>query len=70
MSKKEQVEALYSKFRQYTETAEQHEFPYLLQYDMIISPGYEDLQNNWNEEHADSFIRGVSKLLKHLGIEV
>lgn len=70
MSKKEQVEALYSKFRQYTETAEQHEFPYLLQCDMIISPGYEDLQNNWNEEHADSFIRGVSKLLKHLGIEV
>ena len=70
MNKKEQVEALYSKFRQYTETAEQHEFPYLLQYDMIISRGYRDLQENWNEEHADSFIRGVTKSLKHLGIEV
>lgn len=70
MSKKEQIETLYNKFRQYTETAEQHEFPYLLQYDMIISHGYEDLQNNWNEDHADSFIRGVSKSLKHLGIEL
>ena len=70
MNKKEQVEALYSKFRQYTETAEQHEFPYLLQYDMIISMGYRDLQENWNEEHADSFIRRVTKSLKQLGIEV
>ena len=70
MNKKEHVEELYNKFRKYTETAEQHEFPYLIQYDMIISMGYEDLKKNWNEDHADSFIRGVSKSLKQLGIEV
>ena len=70
MSKKEKVEELYNKFRKYTETAEQHEFPYLIQYDMLISRGYKDLQENWDEEHADIFIMGVSKSLKQLGIEV
>ena len=70
MNKKEQVEELYNKFKEYTKTAEQHEFPYLLQYDMIISRGYWDLQENWNEEHADSFIRGVTKSLKQLNIEL
>ena len=70
MTKQEQVENLYNQFMDYTKTAEQHQFPYLFQCEMMINAGYEDLQRNWNDSHADTFIRSVAKLLVKLGNEV
>lgn len=67
MSKKEQVESLYNQFREYTETAEQHEFPYLVQVHFYIEMGYNDLKEHWDEKHADIFISSVADLLVKLG---
>lgn len=63
MDLKQQVEELYQKWQSYKERAEQHEFPIILMRNVIIERGYKDLQVNWNEEHAQAFIRGVSKLV-------
>ena len=68
--KKEYVNTLWQKYENYKETAEQHMFPQLVLYDMILIPSYKDLQTNWNDEHADVFIRGMeSQVFKKLGIE-
>jgi hypothetical protein len=68
MEKKEKVEALWSKFEQYKETAEQHEFLFLLMLDKRLTLAYNDLKNNWNEEHADIFIRTMENVIKTFGI--
>jgi hypothetical protein len=69
LNKKERVEYLYNKYKQYKETAEQHEFPKLVVLDSLLIPAYNDLQKNWNEEHADSFIRGMeNSVCPKLGI--
>jgi hypothetical protein len=60
---KKQVEEVYQKWQNYKETAEQHEFVTIFMRDQLIEAGYKDLQNNWNDEHAKSFIRGVGKLV-------
>ena len=70
MSKKERIEELYNKFKEYTKTAEQHEFPGLLFCDTLLTPAYKDLEKNWDESHADSFIMATTGVLKHFGIEV
>lgn len=68
MEKKEKVEALWNKFGQYKETAEQHEFPFLLMLDARLTFAYNDLKNDWNEEHADIFIRSMENVIKTFGI--
>lgn len=68
MDKKEQVKDLYNRFKKYTETAEQHEFATLLIMDLKISAAYKDLMKNWDEKHADAFIRGVGNIVNRLGV--
>lgn len=68
MEKKEKVEALWNKFEQYKETAEQHEFLFLLMLDKRLTLAYNDLKNNWNEDHADIFIRSMENVIKTFGI--
>lgn len=71
MDKKEKVEALWNRLEQYKATAEQHTFPLLLMIDMKLVPAYNDLKKNWNEEHADIFIRSMENIVfKKLGIEL
>ena len=67
MDKKEQVKNLYNRFINYTKTAEQHEFTTLILMEARISAGYKDLMKNWNENHADIYIRSVGNILKRLG---
>lgn len=68
MNKKEEVKNLYDKFKKYTENAEQHEFITLFVMDKKITAAYNDLTNNWDEDHADIFIRSVNKVLSFYGI--
>ena len=70
MNKKEEVEALWKKYNDYKETAEQHMFVQLMMFDRVLVPAYNDLVKNWNDEHADIFIRGIkNKVFPALGIE-
>ena len=64
MTKKEKVDKLYNKFKTYKNTAEQNELPIIYQLDIFITKAYNNLQKNWNDKHADIFIKGIEKQLK------
>ena len=38
-------------------------------YDSKLIPAYNDLHENYNDEHADIFIRGMKKVLASFGID-
>ena len=64
------VKELWSKLEEYKENAEQHEFVKLMMLDSQLVPAYNDLINNYNEEHADIFIRVMeNKIFPMLGIK-
>lgn len=60
---KQQVEEVYKEWQEYKDSAEQHEFCTIFMRDAIIESGYKDLQENWDDEHARIFIRGIEKIL-------
>ena len=66
----EKVEYLWEKYNKYKETAEQHEFARLFILDMKLIPAYNDLHTNYNQEHIETFIRVMNKVLKSLGIAI
>lgn len=63
MTKKEEVEQLWDKYNSYKETAEQHMFQYLIIFDVALIPAYNDLKENWDDEHADKFIKGMEQIV-------
>ena len=70
MDNKEKVDFLWNKFEEYKRTAEQHEFIQLFMYDSKLFPLYYDLQVNYTEEHAEIFIRVMTKVLTGFGVNV
>ena len=67
--KMQTVEKLWKAFENYKEHAEQHEFIRLAMYDSKLIPAYNDLHENYNDEHVDIFIRGMKKVLLSFGID-
>lgn len=67
---KQQVEEAWKKYCEFKETAEQHMFPQILMFDRMLEPAYRDLQKNWNEQHAQSFLNGLKNVVfKKFGIK-
>ena len=69
MENMEKVEYLWKKFDEYKDRAEQHEFVRLFMLDVKLVPAYKDLKANYDEEHAEIFIRVMKQVLKSLGVE-
>ncbi len=69
MSNKEYVKYLWEVLNKYKETAEQHEFPKLMTVDIMFGPAYNDLQKNWDEKHAELFIKGMKMVFEKFNIE-
>jgi len=69
MSNKEYVRYLWKVLSKYKETAEQHEFPKLMTADIMFGPAYNDLQENWDEKHAELFITGIKIIFKKFNIK-
>lgn len=65
---KADVENAWKKFKNYTTTAEQHEFVLLAAFQFKMEPLYEDLLENWDDHHAEIFMKGMSLMFKRLGI--
>ena len=40
-----------------------------MMFDMILEPRYKDLHENWSDEHAEIFIKGLNIVFNKLGIE-
>ena len=70
MENMEKVKYLWKKFDEYKQKAEQHEFIRLFMLDSKLIPAYKDLQTNYNDEHAEMFIRGLSNVLTSLGVDI
>lgn len=70
MKNMEKVEYLWKKFEEYKDRAEQHEFFQLFILDSKLGPAYKDLQTNYTDEHAEMFIRALSKVLTQLGVDI
>ena len=67
---RKQVEEVWKKYNDFKETAEQHDFAKLIMFDSKLIPAYNDLQKNWNEDHAQKFINGMKNVVfKQFGIE-
>lgn len=67
---RKQVEEVWKKYNDFKETAEQHDFAKLVMFDSKLIPAYNDLQKNWNEDHAQKFINGMKNVVfKQFGIE-
>lgn len=64
----EEVNKYWDAYNSFKETAEQHDFIRLLMLDSQLIPAYNDLKENYCEEHAEIFIRGMKKVLASLGI--
>lgn len=70
MNKKKEIEIIWLKYNNYKKTAEQHAFVQLLLFDRFLIPAYNDLQRNWNETHANVFIKSVKeKVFPKLGLK-
>ncbi len=68
--KKEIVERLWDKYEKYKETAEQLLSPTIHQFDQLMIPAYMDLKENWDDEHADLFIKAMETIVfPKLGIK-
>ena len=68
--KKKRIEYLWDLYEEYKKTAEQHEFVKLLHFDLLLVPAHNDLEKNWDESHADTFIHGMEHtVLPQLGIK-
>ena len=59
---RKQVEEVWKKYNDFKETAEQHDFVKLVMFDSKLIPAYNDLQKNWNEDHAQKFINGMKNV--------
>lgn len=67
---RKQVEEVWKKYNDFKETAEQHDFVKLVMFDSKLIPAYNDLQKNWNKDHAQKFINGMKNVVfKQFGIE-
>lgn len=66
----ETIEQAWKNYEQYKEHAEQHEFPDLLVTDFKFTPLYNDLKENWDEHHAEVFLKAFATVGKHFGFEV
>jgi hypothetical protein len=69
MVTKEYIEELWSKYQDFKSTAEQYMFPFIFKYDMLLEPKYNDLQENWSDEHAEIFVKALYIVFNNLGIE-
>lgn len=66
----DEIDRLWNLYEKYKETAEQHEFPLLFHYDLLLMPGYHDLKTNPSKEHEAVFKRALEHVLKNLGIKL
>ena len=70
MSKRKQCEAMWNKFEEIKRNAEQHQFAAILILDLQFAPLYTDLMKNWDEHHADLFIKGFPVFCARYGFNI
>lgn len=62
----EEVEKLYKEYEQAKDRAEQYMFPIILMFDKTIKYQYNDLKENFSEEHKRLFVKNVKFILSKI----
>lgn len=62
MTKKEKVKQLFDEFNNYIKNNKVHDSEAI----SLMTLGYQDLNDNWNDEHADIFIDAMNNILGNL----
>lgn len=63
----ELVKDAWARFNDIKNTAEQYMFPHILFWDIKLTPLYNDLIKNWDEHHAEVFLKGMDVMFQSLG---
>ena len=66
----EYIDKAWASYEKFKETAEQHDFPYILMWDLKLIPLYEDLHKNWDEHHAEIFMKGMAIISGQFGFKL
>lgn len=66
----EDVDKAWARFNKLKEEAEQYMFVDIFLFDSKLTPYYNDLKVNWNEDHAKIFIEAMDAMFKHFGIDI
>lgn len=66
----EKIEQLWADFKRNADLAEQYQFPKIMYWQLNLEPLYKDLQINWNEDHANIFVRLMNVAYKSIGWSV
>ena len=53
------VEKLWNEFKSCAESLEQHQFTFYMLVELKMKRLYKDLQENWDDHHADLFIKAL-----------
>lgn len=61
-----EFEIKYREFQAAKDKAEQHMFPFILPFDLMLEKEYEDLKFNYTKEHEELFIKNVNFVLDNL----
>lgn len=64
MDKKEIIRKYLSEFKNYCDTAQQHEFPRLMAYNIVFNRTCSELEKEWNEDRADWLIEGFQTFFR------
>ena len=62
MTKKEKVKQLFDEFNKYVNDNKIHDSEAI----SLMTLGYQDLNDNWNDEHADIFIDAMNNIFGNL----
>ena len=66
----EKIEQIWADFKQKADRAEQYQFPRIMYWQLKLEPLYKDLKENWNEDHANIFMRLLRFAYKDIGWSV
>ena len=64
------IENEWKRFLERADRAEQYQFAQIVYWHIRLEPLYIDLHKNWDEHHAEIFMRGLNVMYKSLGWEV
>lgn len=64
----EQIQEAWKRFDDLKNTAEQYMFAKLAFWDFKLTPLYKDLCENWDDHHAEVFLKGMDVMFQSFGL--
>lgn len=69
MEKKEIVDTIFKKFADYYNSCKDKDKEKFSGYEIVVGRCYDDLVENWSEEHADIFIKSLNSFFEKFNVK-